>query len=166
MNLDRAKKKLQEAAFFLRKMNEEEHAEFGSDTEPFDFYLSAFLNAAQTFRWEFRVEQDRRRNKAIKDWVKNWRSSLPSAERFLYKFMNKDRVAEVHREGGSSRSVETEPRIFPGTRLDHSSGAFVHVSAPHGVSLGHFDRPTFIFTIAGVKQKVTQACGEFLVDKI
>jgi hypothetical protein len=38
-------KKLREARFFLDQMREQERRAFG-DKEPFDFYLSAFLNAA------------------------------------------------------------------------------------------------------------------------
>ena len=36
------------------------------DKEKFDFYLSAFLNAGMSVRDAFHVEQDRKRNEAIK----------------------------------------------------------------------------------------------------
>jgi hypothetical protein len=46
MDLPRIDKKIAEAQFFLDKMIEEEPRIIG-DKEPFDYYLSAFLNAAR-----------------------------------------------------------------------------------------------------------------------
>ena len=49
-------KKLREARFFLNKMTEHERLAF-DDKEPFDFYLSAFLNAGRTVDYRLRYEQ-------------------------------------------------------------------------------------------------------------
>ena len=47
MSLERIEKKLRETKFFLARMREMEKITIG-DREPFDFFLSAFLNAAET----------------------------------------------------------------------------------------------------------------------
>jgi hypothetical protein len=46
INTETLEKKPREARFFLSKMREQEA--LVGDKEPFDFYLSAFLNAAKT----------------------------------------------------------------------------------------------------------------------
>jgi hypothetical protein len=74
MNIQNAKKKLREARFFLNHMIEQERK--AGDEEPFDFYLSAFLNAGMSVRDAFHVEQDRNRNNAIKAWKKVWEVRL------------------------------------------------------------------------------------------
>ena len=56
MNIDNVEKKLHEAAFFLDKMRDQERKAFG-DKEPFDFYLSAFLNAGRVVDYRLRHEQ-------------------------------------------------------------------------------------------------------------
>ena len=47
MNIESVEKKLREANSCLAKMRDQESRAFG-DKEPFDFALSAFLNAART----------------------------------------------------------------------------------------------------------------------
>jgi hypothetical protein len=113
MNIKSAKKKLREARFFLNHMIEQERK--AGDEEPFDFYLSAFLNAGMSVRDAFHVEQDRNRNNAIKAWKKVWEVRLTPEEKRLYDFMREDRKHEVHRSG-SSRKAGTENREpGPGT---------------------------------------------------
>jgi hypothetical protein len=67
-------------------MREQERRAFG-DKEPFDFYLSAFLNAGTSFRGEFHVRQDRNRNDAIKAWRKAWKDGLSPGDKALYQFI-------------------------------------------------------------------------------
>ena len=99
-------KKLREAGYFLDKMRKHEAKAFG-DKEPFDFLLSAFLNATTSARCAYRKEQDRERNAAIKSWKATWENGLTGNENRIYDFMQVDRVAEVHR-GGSSRDVKND----------------------------------------------------------
>jgi hypothetical protein len=82
VDLSRVRKKLEEAQFFLGKMVEQEPLIVGG--EPFDFYLSAFLNAAMSARNGFQVRQDRRRNGAIKAWREQWENDLYPEEKRLY----------------------------------------------------------------------------------
>jgi len=60
-------KKLREARFHLDEMRKQERRAFG-DKEPFDFELSAFLNATTSALGAYRKEQDRNRNAVIKNW--------------------------------------------------------------------------------------------------
>jgi len=55
MDLAPVHKKIAEAHFFLGKMTEQEPRIIG-DKEPFDYYLSAFLNAARTVDYRLRYE--------------------------------------------------------------------------------------------------------------
>src|SRR5688500_5896996 len=97
-------KKLRETTFFLEKMAEREQLAFG-DHEEFDFYLSAFLNAARTVDYRLRhVEGDKYRN-----FRATWDSELTTDDQSLIKFLIDDRDVEVH-ERGSSRTVR-EMRI-------------------------------------------------------
>lgn len=96
------RKKLREARFFLDKMNEQERLAFG-DKEPFDNYLSAFLNATRTVDYRLRHEQPT----TYRSWRRNWDDNLRPDEARIIKFLVDDRNVEVH-ESGSRRNVKTE----------------------------------------------------------
>src|SRR5258706_14214257 len=100
MNIERVEKKLGEVRFFLRKMIEQERMAF-DDKEPFDFYLSAFLNAARTVDYRLCHEQ----GAIYRAWRKAWNSKLALTDNSLIKFMIDDRNVEVH-ESGSGRSAK------------------------------------------------------------
>jgi len=76
MDLARVQKKMGEAQFFLGKMSERERRAFGDHVQ-FDYYLSAFLNAAMSVRGGFRYLQNRKLNEAIKDWRAQWEKKSP-----------------------------------------------------------------------------------------
>src|SRR6516165_7648517 len=84
LNIKNAEKKLREARFFLNHMIEQER--MAGDEKPFDFYLSAFLSAGMSVRDAFHVEQDRKRNKAVKEWKKAWEARLTPEQRCLWDF--------------------------------------------------------------------------------
>jgi hypothetical protein len=139
MSLDRVKQKLQEAESFFAKMQEHERDRF-RPTENFEFGLSAFLNAGYSVeetlvKFAFNRFPANERAKCNK-WLARWEEdTLTSEEKHLIEIMKVSRRKEVHNEG-SRHKVKVEKRPFVGTHLDHSTGAFVHMSAPHGVSLG------------------------------
>ena len=110
MNIKNAEKKLREARFFLNHMIEQER--MAGDEKPFDFYLSAFLSAGMSVRDAFHVEQDRKRNKAVKEWKKAWEARLTPEQRRLLDFMRKDRTHEVHRSGSSRKTGVTRRPII------------------------------------------------------
>jgi len=80
MNIEGVEKKLREARFFLGKMIDHERMAF-RDKEPFDFYLSAFLNAGRTVDYRLRYEQAA----VYPNWRIGWDASH-QAEQALIKF--------------------------------------------------------------------------------
>jgi hypothetical protein len=132
LDLSRVHKKLTEAAFFLNKMAEQERRIFGhgglsEPFEPFDYYLSAFLNAGRTVDYRLCHE-----HKAIyKPWRKAWNARITPDENRLIKFMVDDRIAEVH-ASGSSRSEAREGVEF-GIGTHHVDGGRIIISGPPGM---------------------------------
>jgi len=108
MDIQVIEKKLREARFFLYQMRE--HERVGSDdTEPFDFYLSAFLTAAMSVRGAFHYARDRERSDAVKAWKQIWESSLSPDKARLYHFMVRDRAAPAYNftiDGTQRRATE------------------------------------------------------------
>jgi hypothetical protein len=159
MVLARLQKQIGEADFFLREMHEQEPRIIG-DKEPFDYYLSAFLNAAMSVRDGFQIRQDRPRNTAVKAWREQWERALSADEKNLYDFMHKDRVDQVHYHG-SSRDVGQEGVPFPIGTL-HVDGGMVTISGPPGMDPAVAYRPTYSFIIGGADSRVTGACAAYL----
>jgi len=159
MELTRVYKKLAEAQFFLRKLTEQERLMIG-DMEPFDYYLSAFLNAGRTVDWRLHREQ----RVIYPTWRKTWDANLTPQEDSLIKFMVNDRNVEVH-ESGSSRSVAHESVEFrAGTH--RVEGGFIDVVdgfGPPGMPSAVLSKPTYhSFTIDGAERKATEACADYL----
>lgn len=104
MDLSAAEKKLREARFFLDQMREQE-ARPSEDQESFEFYLSAFLNAARTVQYRL-VHEAARVGVSYRRWRERWESDhqLPAA---VIRFFVRDRDLEVH-ERGSARTVRYE----------------------------------------------------------
>lgn len=126
------------------------------DKEPFDYYLSAFLNAARTVDYRLRHEQ----GASFKLWRRAWDTRLDPQQRRLMKFIDDDRNEEVH-DSGSSRSVGQESVNFPiGTH--QIDGGIVTIAGPPGMAPAVWHRPTYGFTIDGTDRKVTEACAAHL----
>jgi hypothetical protein len=107
MNLNQIEKKLREAEFFLGKMQKQESRAFG-DKEPFDFCLSAFLNAARTVDYRLRHEQAA----TYPSWRTAWDARLAHNEKSLIKFLVDNRNVEVH-----VREIGYAPRQRGGTPM-------------------------------------------------
>jgi len=154
MNIEATEKKLREASFFLKKMIDHEQMAF-EDKEPFDFYLSAFLNAGRTVDYRLRHGQ----KEIYETWRIDWDAALSQAQQGLIKFMVDDRNVEVHR-GGSSRTVTTENReLGPGVHK-LASGANEVFGLPGWSAF--IPTAAYYFTINGTERKVTEACEEYL----
>jgi hypothetical protein len=163
MNLEQIEKKLREADFFLGKMREQESRAFG-DKEPFDFYLSAFLNAARTVDYRLRHE----RGATYKNWRATWDASLPPGQNRLIEFMVCDRNIEVH-ESGSGRSVKSEEVPITGSTTYSDKSGTLHVFASPRALMPDkagpdvvISKPSYHFTIAGSERSATEACAEYL----
>ena len=150
---ERIAKKLREAEFFLSKMREREPLAFG-DKEPFDFYLSAFLNAARTV--EFRLHHVE--GPVYAEWRKHWIAMCTDTEKRLIKFLIKDRNFEIH-QTGSHRNTKPED-ITIGNSYSDASGT-LEVFTAQGSPPTTVQRPTYSFTIGGIERRVTEACGEY-----
>lgn len=148
------KKKLRECDFFLTEMRKLETQAFG-DHEPFDFYLSAFLNAARTV--DYRLSHEHSDYRA---WRKVWDEQISPEQNALLKFLIDDRNIEVH-ESGSIR-IEKSESISAGNSYSDRSGALL-VSGPPGMTGVQLHRPAYLFTINSKPRKVTDACDEYLV---
>jgi hypothetical protein len=166
MNIENVEKKLREANSCLANMRDQESRAFG-DKEPFDFALSAFLNAARTV--DYRLCHIA--GKAIyKPWRKRWNGTLSTGEKALIKFMVDDRNVEVH-EIGSVRQVKQESVPVRGHYSDASGTLEVFstplpLAAASGVPPGERDtvvyKPTYFFRIEGTERKATDVCAEYL----
>jgi hypothetical protein len=163
-NIESVEKKLREAESCLAKMRDQEGRAFG-DKEPFDYALSAFLNAARTVDYRLRHEH----GATYKPWRKEWNASNPK-EDALVKFFADDRRTEVH-EKGSKREVKQESIPVRGHYSD-KSGTLEAFSTPlplavaYDVPPGERDaviyKPAYFFTIEGRKRKATEACADYL----
>lgn len=87
-------RKLREARFFLRKLQEKAQTVVG-DPEEFGFFLSALLSAGRSVTFALQVE-----NKDGYDaWFPVWLEKQNQEDQDLFKFMNNQRVKEVHQGG-------------------------------------------------------------------
>jgi hypothetical protein len=159
MNIDNVEKKLREAGFFLDLLRKQERKAFG-DREPFDFFLSAFLNACRTVDYRLRHEQAA----IYPAWRNAWDKRLLPYDSELIRFMVDDRNVEVH-ESGSGRSSKLE-----GFEVAHSysdeSGTLEVSGVP--VTLGGSGpratvyKPSYTFTINGIERGATEVCDAYL----
>jgi hypothetical protein len=166
MNLESVEKKLREAEFFLVQMNEQEARSFG-DKEPFDFQLSAFLNAGRTVGYRLCHQH----GSAYKAWRDQWNASNPKDDD-LIKFFADDRDIDVH-ELGSSREVKQEAVPVRGHYSD-KSGTLEVFSTPLPVAVAHnvppderhavIYKPAYFFTIDRAERKATEACADYLAS--
>jgi hypothetical protein len=91
-------KKLNEARFFLKKMKEE----FSKKSPTFDYYLSAFLEAARSITWIMKKEYSGNHK-----WEQWYNTRTPNeSEKLILDRINSLRVDTVHIE-----PIETDLRI-------------------------------------------------------
>jgi hypothetical protein len=138
----------------LKKMIEYERMAF-NDKEPFEFYLSAFLNAGRTVDYRLRHEQEA----IYTTWRNAWDATLTQEQQGLIKFMVKERNDEVHRSG-SSHTVGTENReLGPGVHT-LASGTHTVAGPPDIYPLAIIRTPAYYFS--GTERKATEACERYL----
>ncbi len=115
MKTPRTDRKLSEAEFFLQQLTKEyerggrrsgyvsfEHYEEESNKTPpagpsqaFEYYLSAFLSSARSVTLVLQYEA----KETYDAWFPGWIEKLCAGDRELFKFMNEQRVAEIHKLG-------------------------------------------------------------------
>jgi hypothetical protein len=146
MNIQSVQKKLREAKFFLEKLREHEDRAFG-DKEPFDFYLSAFLSAANSI-----LERFKRMNRPAEvQFRKKWDRSLTPRESKLMSFLKGQRDKEVHASG--TQPAQRDLKVPVGRGYSDPSG-IVYVTDPEGSDRGAVvSKPAYYFTIDSVEQE-------------
>jgi hypothetical protein len=109
----RVLKKIQEAGFFLKKMEQ-----LNAQADEIGFYLSAFLSALKSVEYLAPLANKNRRTQ-IRDEIYQLRHNHPSLNYLL-----ETRDAEVHREGveivlelGAARKLTKPSFIFPSARF-------------------------------------------------
>ena len=147
-------KKVREARFFLRKMQERAQMAFG-DHEEVDFYLSAFLSAGRSVDYRLRHEQ----GTTYTAFRTSWNSSLLPDEEGLMKFLVDDRNVEVHESGSNRTPHESRIPVF-GSYSDRS-GTLTDFSPP-GTPPAQIIKPMFCFTIDGQQLSVIEACSKYI----
>lgn len=151
--MQRVQKKLREARFFLAHLSEQSKRAFGG-TEPLDFYLSAFLNAARCVEYMLH-RRDGGKYGLFRD---QWIQQCPP-ERSLIDFMREDRNCEVHRDG--SRREERERRIPVFGSYSDPSGSVTTVSLA-GIPPSEIVKPEIFFTIDGQQLDALDACHRYI----
>jgi hypothetical protein len=158
--MSNVEKKLREAQFFLDKMRDQEGRAFG-DKEPFDFYLSAFLNAVRTVDYRLRHEQA-----AYPAWRETWNANH-SREDDGIKFVSDDRALEVHESGSARIAQAKEIKLGPGGSYSDASGKLEVFGSPAPLIAGTdagaiLSVPRYVYTIDGTERPVTEVCAEGL----
>jgi hypothetical protein len=157
--IDATQKKLREARFFLRKLQEETRRVTRNDPEESAFYLSAFLSAARSVTFALQVEAKEKYDK----WFPGWEAAQSQEDRELLGYMNKQRVAEVH-QGGSS-DLSAEPDWIPVTqfrsdRYGHPAYG-IHWTAMPGADPPKIGVPVLVFVKDGDERRVMEACRAY-----
>jgi hypothetical protein len=159
--IDATQKKLREARFFLRKLQEESRRATRNDPEESAFYLSAFLSAARSVTFALQVEAKDKYDK----WFPGWQVAQSQEGQELLGYMNKQRVAEVH-QGGSAH-LSAEPDWIPVTefrRDQHGHPAYgIHWTTMPGAEPPKIGVPVLLFVKDGDERRVIEACRAYQV---
>lgn len=152
-------KKLREVRFFLDQTRERERRAFG-DKERFDFYLSAFLNAARTVDNRLRYEQP-----AYRAWREAW-NVAHSAQDKLIKFIHDDRDSEIHESASNRITQDKEIELGIGESYSDPSGVLTMFALPSPLLAinvaGTMPMPRYVYVFAETERPVTEVCVECL----
>jgi hypothetical protein len=151
-------RKLDEALFFFKHLYK---GAMGppSNAPEFGYYLSAFLSAARSVTFVLQAEEKQHYD----TWYPSWEARLVEDDRKLWKFMNDQRVAEVHQDGADvDRAMElrTVPQIFgmQGRALVGSPIIFAPPLSPPVLQVVPIHR----FRLGKSAVDVRDACGMYL----
>jgi hypothetical protein len=159
LEIDATRRKLSEAAFFLRKLIEVRERVASPEPEAFEYYLSAFLSAARSVTLVLQAEQKH----GYDNWFPGWKDALSSDERDLLSHFNTQRVQTVHRTGADV-TRGTEPLTMH-EFLSTASREGMHIeiwNGPIGNEQPAFSRPVLTFTVNGTATEVAEACTKYL----
>jgi hypothetical protein len=152
-------RKLREAKFFLGHVSKAGRSP-QLDREDFYFYLSAFLSAGRSVTFALQSEE-----KASYDaWYSKWCQALGKDERELLRFMNDQRVAEVHVQGAKTQGdIEMVPLTqFESEYRPNSISWMVCGCDAPGIPPPEMGIMVYYFEIKGKKENALNTCKRYL----
>jgi len=170
MDIKRTEKKLREAQCFLGYLRSHASTPFDK-REPFDFYLSAFLNATYSVQEVLQVET-KIKELVYKQWYKDWKAKLEANDQKLFPFMigekkgSGQRHKEVHATGAEYDKKGTEISLFDyDTLCGDRCGRFEIFGSPYsltGTAPPTFTRHEQLFQLDGEPKEVVSVCEKWL----
>jgi hypothetical protein len=100
--IEKTQRRLRQAQFFYRHLLNPRHSTKG-DPEAFEFYFSAFIQAARSVTWTPGNEEPEK----WEAWKQKWEPKQTEEEKKLLKLTNDLRTKEVH-QGGTDLTMEFE----------------------------------------------------------
>jgi hypothetical protein len=165
--IEKTKMKLEEAQFFYRRLIECRKQPLSLESNAFQFYLSAFMQAARTVPWRLKKEE----KKKYLAWLPTWEGQVTAEETKLLKFTNDRRIDEVHR-GGIETIVEWQDidiyDLFKSSQVhskifDVNNPAYDTTMPPgNRPSRVSVTFPALYFDREGVKEDVIETCKKYL----
>ena len=176
MEYPNTQKRLREAKFFLGHLQQQAFATGGrlavsrpampTDSEAFQFFLSAFLSAARSVTFVLQKEFGNRT--AYDEWRDRW-FETHSEEKGLFEFMNSRRRKSVHQGiTGHRTKQETIPLTLievmsSGPSRGHLAYYGFHYYGPLGVEPHTIERTTYHFDfIGGSEEEVVATCSRYI----
>ncbi len=152
------RKKLREAKFFLGRMSEAEESP-RLDKDDFDFYLSAFLSAGRSVTLFLQVEQKELYDACFLGWSKAPVGDEPE----LLKFMNAQRVAEVHKGGAEVYPMVERVPVTEAKFRDRRHPAYgISWWGPPGVPPPTIGTKVHYFQIGDTREQAVETCKRYL----
>jgi hypothetical protein len=157
--IEATQKKLREAKFFLRSLNQASQEVFRNEPEASEFYLSAFLSAARSVTFALQYEEKDKYDA----WFPTWFSNRSEDDRRLLNFLKEQRNF-VEKCGGAEISVVCEFIPITEVKTDnrgHPAYGF-HWIGPPGTPPPRVGLPVHFFDLSGDQNRVTSACKRYM----
>jgi hypothetical protein len=165
--IEKTKMKLEEARFFHRRLIECRKQPLSLESNAFQFYLSAFMQAARTVPWRLQIEEKQK----YLAWLPTWEGQVTAEETALLKFTNERRIDEVHR-GGIETIAELEDIDIHDLLKSSPIHSYIFdvnnpaydTTMPPGTRTSSVSVtiPAFYFDREGVKENVIETCKKYL----
>ncbi len=154
--IQHTQRKLREARFFLEHLRDRA-GDFPLDSENVGFFLSAFLSAARSVTLVLQVEEKDKYDAVYPVWE----ATLADQDRGLLRYMNGQRVAEVHKVGAAVSS-SVEYRKVSEMRVERGGRWRVIFTAPPGAPPPEMGFAAHHFQVGDNLVEVRTACARYL----
>ena len=157
--IEATQKKLHEAKFFLRLLNQASQEVVRNEPEAFEFYLSAFLSAARSVTFALQYEEKDKYDA----WFPIWFGNRSEDDRQLLNFLKEQRNF-IEKRGGADISVVWE--FIPVTKMRTDNRGYpaygFHWFGPPGTPPPRVGLPVHSFDLSGDQKRVTSACKRYV----